>query len=116
MSAYDQVFCNPSLDANHPVSGPVLVNASPNDLAVLVALELTRDPQQPDARAVLRGLDSTEQAQEHHLAVAAPATVLRTTVAVRLAAMKDAAPRTLTLDVLTPGAVCTVRILSATPD
>lgn len=115
MSAYDVVFSNPSLDPNHPVTGTVLVNASPNNLAVVLAIELTRDPQQPDARAVLRGIDTTEKDQEHILAVAAPLTVLRTTIAVRLAAMGDALPRRLSLEVLTAGAVCTVRVLSAQP-
>lgn len=115
MSAYDVVFSNPSLDPNHPVSGSVFVNASPRNLAVVLSVELTRDPQQPDARAVLKGLDSSEKGQQHGVSVAAPATVHRETVAVRLAAMEEASPRHLTLEVVTPGAVCTVRVLSATP-
>ena len=115
MSAYDVVFSNPSLDPNNPVTGTVVVNASPNNLLVVLAIELTRDPMQPDARAVLRGIDTSEKGQEHVIAVAAPLTVLRSTTAVRLPAMGDALPRRLTVEVLTPGAVCTVRVLSAQP-
>lgn len=115
MSAYDVVFSNPSLDPNHPVAGSVLVNASPRDLVVALAVELTRDPKQPDARAVLKGLDSTEADQQHVISLAAPATAHRTTVVVRLAAMTDAKPRPLELEVVTQGAVCTARVLSVTP-
>jgi hypothetical protein len=115
MSAYDVVFSNPSLDPNHPALGPVFVNASPRSFVVVLSVELTRDPQQPDARAILHGIDSSEKAQQHVIGFAAPATVLRSTVAVRLAAMEDGKPRALNLEVATPGAVCTVRVLSATP-
>ena len=115
MSAYDVVFSNPSLDPNHPVQGSVFVNASPRNLVVVLAVELTRDPQQPDARAVIRGIDSTEKGQQHVVGFAAPLTVQRTTVAVRVTAMEDAKPRSVDVEVATPGAVCTVRVLSVTP-
>ncbi|WAS89576.1 hypothetical protein [Nannocystis punicea] len=115
MSAYDVVFSNPSLDPNHPAQGPVFVNASPRDFVVVLSVELTRDPQQPDARAILHGIDSSEKGQQHVIGFAAPATAYRTTVAVRLAAMEDGKPRPLAVEVATPGAVCTVRVLSATP-
>lgn len=116
MSAYDQLFSNPSLDPDRPTGGPIFVNASPTDLLVLVSLELSRDPDKPDARVVIAGLDSTEKAQQHVVSVAAPATNLRTTLAVRLAAMKEGVARQMTLEVATPGARCSVRILSAIPN
>ncbi|MBZ5710297.1 hypothetical protein [Nannocystis pusilla] len=115
MSAYDVVFSNPSLDPNHPVQGDVFVNASARNLVVVLSVELNRDPQQPDARVVIRGIDSTEKGQEHVIGFSAPATVLHTTVAVRVAAMDDAKPRPVGVEVATPGAVCTVRVLSVTP-
>lgn len=116
MSAYDQVFSNPSLDADRPASGPILVNASPSDLAVLLAVELTRAPDRAEAVAMIKGLDSTEKEQTHTVRVSAPTNVVRTTIAVRVAAMKDAKPRTIDLEVVSPGALCTVRVLSAIPN
>lgn len=116
MSAYDQLFSNPSIDPDRPAGGPIFVNASPTDLLVLASLELARDLERPEARAVIAGLDSTETAQQHVVTLAGPATVLRTTIAVRVAAMKEGAPREITLQLPTPGTRCSVRILAAVPN
>lgn len=115
MSSFPLVFCNPPLDANRPAGGPVVTNASPQVLAVALRVELTRDPSQPFARAVFRGIDSSEPNREHAVDLLAPATTHRSVVALRLPPMGDAAPRRLQVEVTTPGTLCTIEVLSVTP-
>lgn len=115
MSAHELVFCNPPLDHNRPSGGAVVVNAAPIELLATLSLELARDPAQPDARVVLRGIDTSEASREHVVELQAPATAVRTVVVVRVPAMGDAAPRRLVLEVTTPGTTCHVRVVSVTP-
>ena len=65
MSAHELVFCNPPLDHNRPSGGAIVVNAAPHNLLVTLSLELARDPAQPDARVILRGIDTAEPSREH---------------------------------------------------
>lgn len=115
MSAHELVFCNPPLDHNRPAGGAVVVNAAPVNLLVTLTLELARDPAQPDARVILRGIDTAEPSREHVVELQAPATAVRTVVAVRVPAMDDATPRRLTLEVATPGTTCHARVVSVSP-
>jgi hypothetical protein len=115
MSAHELVFCNPPLDHNRPSGGTVVVNAAPVELLATLSLELARDPAQPDARVVLRGIDTSEASREHVVELQAPATAVRVIVVVRVPAMADAAPRRLILEVATPGTTCHARVLSVSP-
>lgn len=115
MSAHELVFCNPPLDHNRPAGGAVIVNAAPVELLATLSLELARDPAQPDARVVLRGIDTSEASREHIVELQAPATAVRTVVVVRVPAMGDATPRRLVLEVTTPGTTCQVRVVSVSP-
>lgn len=115
MTAHELVFCNPPLDHNRPADGAIVVNAAPVSILVTLSLELARDPAQPGARVVLRGIDTAEPSREHVVELQAPATAARTVVVVRVPAMEDAAARRLVLEVATPGTTCNARVVSVEP-
>lgn len=113
MTAHDLVFCNPPLDHNRPAVGVVFTNDTGHPICLALSLELNQAPNESLAAVVLHGVDNP--ARKHTVELTGPATVRRLVLAVVVRPGEDDKPRDLSLEVVTAGAMCTARVLSATP-
>lgn len=113
MTAHDLIFCNPPLDHNRPALGVVFTNDTGHPICLVLSLELSQSPNESLATVVLHGVDNP--ARKHTVELTGPATVRRVVVAVVARPGEGDKPRDISLEVATPGAACTARVLSATP-